>query len=87
MRPVKHVAAIYATKSKHLLRIYVPHEEEDEDVQFNRQHLRSGETLIRVPMEVFQSGNHTVIQDIIGNPSHELAPEDLWDGERFVRNA
>jgi hypothetical protein len=64
---VKHAGAIYATKSKLLLRIYVPDESDDE---INRQHVGPGETLVRVPIEVFRSGDHRVVQAHIGEPAH-----------------
>ena len=57
---------IYATGSKLLQRIYLPHASDDE---IDRQHVGAGETLVRVPMEIFRRGQDA-IQAFIGTPAH-----------------
>jgi hypothetical protein len=60
------VGAIYATVSKLLQRIYIPHADDSEIVQ---QPIRSGETLLYIPIATFQSGGAQAIQAIIGIPT------------------
>jgi hypothetical protein len=60
------VGAIYATGSKLLQRIYVPHADDSEIAQ---QHVASGETLMTVSLATFQSGGQAAIQALIGTPN------------------
>jgi len=62
---VTAIGAIYATKSKLLLRMHIP----DHDDELDQVHIGPGESMMRVPIEVFRSGNHLVVQDFIGKPT------------------
>lgn len=62
---VSAIGAIYATKSKLLLRMHIP----DRDAELDHVHVGPGESMMRVPIEVFRSGNHLVVQNFIGKPT------------------
>jgi len=62
---VAAIGAVYATKSKLLLRMHIP----DHDGELDQVHIGPGESMMRVPIEVFRSGNHLVVQDFIGKPT------------------
>jgi hypothetical protein len=65
--PVTHIGAIYATKSKLLQRVYIPH---DDDSEIEQQHRHPGETLLRVPIETYRNGGAPAVQALIGTPAH-----------------
>jgi hypothetical protein len=64
--PVTQVGAIYATVSKLLQRIYIPHAD---DSEINQQAIAAGETLLLVPIATYQSGGAPAVQALIGTPT------------------
>jgi hypothetical protein len=60
------VAAIYATGSLLLQRIYIP---SGDDNEINLQHVGAGETLVRMPLSTYQTGGPVGVQAAIGIPS------------------
>jgi hypothetical protein len=63
--PITQVGAIYATGSRLLQRIYIPHAD---DSEIEQQHVASGETLRRVPLALFRDGGPPALQALIGAP-------------------
>lgn len=61
------VGAFFAAKSLLLLRIYIP---DSDDSEIAEQHVRTGESLALVPIEVFKDGGPKAVQSFIGQPSH-----------------
>jgi hypothetical protein len=66
LMPITSVGAIYATNSKLLQRIYVPHGDDSEIAQ---QFVAAGETLVSVPLAIYQSGGVLAVQSAIGTPT------------------
>ncbi len=64
--PVTQVGAIYATTSKLLQRIYIPHAD---DSEINQQHVAAGETRTTVPAVTYQQGGAAAVQALIGTPT------------------
>ncbi len=64
--PVTNVGAIYATQSKLLQRVYVPHADDSEIAQ---QHVAAGETLLNVPIATYLTGGQSAVQAAIGVPT------------------
>jgi|SRR6516162_866482 hypothetical protein len=65
---ITSIGAIYATKSRLLQRVYIPH---DDDSEIEQQHRHPGETLLRVPIETYRSGGAPAVQALIGTPAHD----------------
>jgi hypothetical protein len=65
---ITSVAAIYATRSKLLQRICIPHAD---DAELDGLHLHSGESLKKIPIRIYQSGGPQAIQAEIGIPDHD----------------
>jgi hypothetical protein len=65
--PVTKVGAIYATNSKLLQRIYIPHADDSEIAQ---QYVHPSESLIAIAIDVYRTGGAVAIQSIIGAPAH-----------------
>jgi hypothetical protein len=63
---VTQVGAIYATVSKLLQRVYIPHANNSEIAQ---QFIAAGETLLNVPIATYQTGGQAAVQALIGAPS------------------
>jgi hypothetical protein len=63
---ITSIGAIFATNSKLLQRIYIPHAD---DSEISQQPVASGETLIAVPLATFQSGSVPAVQAAIGAPT------------------
>jgi hypothetical protein len=65
--PITQVGAIYATRSKLLQRIYIPHADDSEIAQ---QHVGPGESLLTLPLGTFEAGGPPAVQRTIGTPAH-----------------
>src|SRR5208282_567038 len=65
--PVLHVGVIYATVSKCLQRVYVPHADDSEIAQ---QHVGLGESIFNVPYLTYVNGGAAACQAAIGTPAH-----------------
>ena len=63
---VTKVGAIYATQSKLLQRVYVPHAD---DGEINQQHVGAGETRTTAPLATYQTGGPSAVQALIGTPT------------------
>jgi hypothetical protein len=61
--PVTQVGAVYATGSKLLLRVYIPH---GDDREIDQQPLGVGESLLRVPLTAYRTGGASAVQALIG---------------------
>ena len=64
--PITSVGAIYATASKLLQRVYIPHAN---DSEINQQHVGAGETLTTVPLATYRQGGPGAVQALIGTPT------------------
>jgi hypothetical protein len=64
--PVTHVGAIYATVSKLLQRVYIPHADDSEIAQ---QYVAVGESVVNIPIATYQQGGAVAVQSLIGAPS------------------
>jgi hypothetical protein len=64
--PVTQVGAIYATGSKLLQRVYIPHADDSEIAQ---QHVGASETLLNVPIATYRTGGSAAVQALIGTPT------------------
>jgi len=60
------VGAFYATVSKLLQRVYIPHGDDSEIAQ---QPITAGESLLLVPLATYQQGGAPAVQALIGTPS------------------
>ena len=65
-RAVTSIGAIYATKSKLLQRVYIP---SFDDAEIDNQHVHPGETLTRLPLDLYVPGGAAFCQSIIGVPT------------------
>ena len=66
MMSVTQVGAIYATGSRLLQRVYIPHADDSEIAQ---QHVTAGETLTSVPIATYRTGGAPAVQASIGAPT------------------
>jgi hypothetical protein len=64
--PVTQVGAIFATASKLLQRVYIPHAD---DSEIPLQHVGAGETLLNVPIATYRTGGAAAVQSVIGTPT------------------
>ncbi len=64
--PITQVGAIYATGSKLLQRVYIPHADDSEIAQ---QPVGVGEALLNVPIATYQTGGPGAVQGVIGIPN------------------
>ena len=64
---VSYVGAIYATKSLLLQRVYIPG---SHDAEIKLQHVGAGESIVWVPLSVYQKGGEAAVQARIGTPTH-----------------
>jgi hypothetical protein len=60
------VLAIYATQTKLLQRVYIPHGDDRETLE---QHVHPLESFILVPLSVYEKGGAEAVQDLIGQPT------------------
>jgi hypothetical protein len=60
------VGAIYATQTKLLQRVYIPH---GDDREIAEQHVHPMESVLLVPLAVYRDGGAQAVQDLIGKPS------------------
>jgi hypothetical protein len=63
---VTKVGAIYATQTKLLQRVFIPH---GDDREIDEQHVHPKESVLFVPIEVYQTGGAQAVQALIGNPT------------------
>jgi hypothetical protein len=57
------VGAIYGTQSNHLQRIYIP---DNDDSEINNQYVGPGESVMLVPISVYQNGGPDAVQAAVG---------------------
>lgn len=60
------VGAIFATKSKLLQSIYIP---DKDDGEIDLVKINPGETLIKLPIAIFQDGGPVAVQEAVGQPT------------------
>jgi len=63
---VTSVGAIYATQSKLLQRIYVPHAS---DAEIDQQYVGPGESMVYVPANLYLQGGQDAVQTFVGAPT------------------
>jgi hypothetical protein len=64
--PVTQVGAIYATVSKLLQRVYIPHAD---DSEIDQQHVGASESLLKVPIATYKTGGPPAVQAAVGTPT------------------